>query len=207
MFPASAVRWPPARSRWASNAVVVLLPLVPVTHTVWATTPSLPARSPNHSAVPPMKRVPRAIAALAASPYGLMPGDFTTTSKPPSCSALASVMTWRCVSPRPRASSASVPLQNSVRGRSGRRLRIARWAARPSRPHPHSATRCPSSCEMRTQAFPERGGNALLVIDPQQRFDPQVAVAQLRTDLADEPLDQCVLAPFRASGERGHGRT
>src|SRR5690606_41741514 len=58
-----------------------------------------------------------------------------------------------------------------------------------------------------TQAFPERGGNALLVIDPQQRFDPQVAVAQLRTDLADEPLDQCVLAPFRASGERGHGRT
>jgi hypothetical protein len=80
MLPASAVRWPPARRRCASSAVVVLLPLVPVTQAAAWTTPSSPARSQNQSVVPPMKRVPRYEAAIASGLYGLMPGDFTTTS-------------------------------------------------------------------------------------------------------------------------------
>src|SRR5690606_32445293 len=71
---------PAARSRCASIAVLVLLPLVPVMHTALATTPSSPARVPNHNAVPPTRRVPVATAACASALYGLIPGDFTTTS-------------------------------------------------------------------------------------------------------------------------------
>ena len=57
MLPASAVRWPPARSKCAISAVVVLLPLVPVTQIVCA-----PGCSANQNALLPMKRVPDAIA-------------------------------------------------------------------------------------------------------------------------------------------------
>ena len=57
MLPASAVRNPAARSRCATSALVVLLPLVPVTQMVRAS-----GLAANHSAVPPTKRVPHACA-------------------------------------------------------------------------------------------------------------------------------------------------
>ncbi|KAG1247833.1 hypothetical protein G6F65_019949 [Rhizopus arrhizus] len=65
MLPTRPVRCPAARRRCATRAVVVLLPLVPVTHTVSCTMPSSAACAANHSAVPPMKDVPCSAAASA----------------------------------------------------------------------------------------------------------------------------------------------
>ncbi|GIX37163.1 MAG: hypothetical protein KatS3mg127_0402 [Silanimonas sp.] len=59
MLPASAVRSPAARSRKATRAVTVLLPLVPVTQTVCA-----PAFSENQIAVPLAKRTPLSSASI-----------------------------------------------------------------------------------------------------------------------------------------------
>src|SRR3546814_12501915 len=232
MLPHSAVRWPPARSRCASSAVVVLLPLVPVTQTVRAS-----GRSANHSAVPPMIIVPRSRAATASGRYGLMPGDLITTSKAASRSAVASVSTRKRASPSERTSSASPGEQKSVSSPAaspsespfpnpGRfptvagwssRARSARYAARPSRPQPQSATRLPSSCEMRTQLLPERRRNAvdstlaeliarLDVVDHQQRSDVEFPRVQLRQDLARTAFDDRVLLPLRAPRQRGHRR-
>src|SRR5690606_4004567 len=199
MLPVSAVRWPPTRSRCASSAEVVLLPLVPVTHTVRAS-----GRAANHSAVPPMKRVPCAAAASTSGRYGLMPGDLITISKADSRSAVASVSTTSPGSPSARASSASALVQNRV-SHAGNRCsdsplpvsragtaRSAAYAARPPRPQPHSATRLPASAAIsggkaRTQALPQRRGDAVLVIDDQQGFDIDLVAAQLRRDLAREP--------------------
>src|SRR5207342_304252 len=191
MLPASAVRYPPARNRRASNAVVVLLPFVPVTQIV---RPSRSAScSANHNAVPPMKRVPRSAAARASSRYGLMPGDFTTTSKAASASASTCVRATSSGSPSDPTSCASSSLQNSVNASDGSRERSARYAARPSRPQPQRATRLPSSCEMRTQAV-------------QQRGDVEFGRIELRADLAREAFDQRVFAPLRTLGQRRHRR-
>src|SRR5690606_36328855 len=209
MLPASAVRCPPARSRCASNAVVVLLPLVPVTQTVPGTTPSAPARSPNHSAVPPTKRVPRAPAAMASALYGLIPGDFTTTSYAASRSPVASASITSPGSSA-RASTASEALQTRPIPPPGSRVpspesRKARHAARPSRPHPQSATRRPSSSEMRTLLLPQRCRDAMFFVERQQRFDGQFRRIELRQDLAFEAAHQRVLAPSRSLHQRGHG--
>ena len=124
MLPASAVRKPAARSRCASSAEVVLLPLVPVTHSVRAMVPSC-ARSPNHNAVPPMKRVPFAAANSASGLLGLIPGDFTTTSKVASRSPLATCSMASSGSPQAMASAASAALQNRFSACCGRRERSA----------------------------------------------------------------------------------
>ena len=201
MLPTSAVQWPPARSRCASNAVVVLLPLVPVTHTVracgWAA---------NQSAVPPMKRVPCAAAASASGPYGLIPGDLTTTSNADSACASTRVQVCSSASPSAAASPASAWLQNRVSGRVGSAPRSQRQAARPSRPQPHSATALPSSCETCTQPLPQRHRHPVFAFDLQQRLDRQFARVELRQDLAGESRHQRILAPVRARGQRGHRR-
>ena len=125
MLPARAVRRPAARNRCASSDEVVLLPLVPVTQIVLAISPSAPARSPNHKPVPPMKRVPAAAACSASGLYGLMPGDFTTTSNAASRSPVATCSMASNGSAQALASAASASLQNSVSGCCGRRARNA----------------------------------------------------------------------------------
>jgi hypothetical protein len=77
MLPAKATRRPLARSRCATRAVVVLLPLLAVMQ-ITGTCGSRARCSPNHSAVPEVKRTPACSASAATPRYGLMPGDFTT---------------------------------------------------------------------------------------------------------------------------------
>src|SRR3546814_6364678 len=87
------------------------------------------------------------------------------------------------------------------------------FRSRPSRPQPQSATRLPSSCEMRTQLLPERRRNAvnstlaeliarLDVVDHQQRSDVGFPRVQLRQDLARKTFDDRVLLPLRAPRDR-----
>ena len=75
ILPASAVRLPAERSRWAIMAVVVDLPLVPVTQTRRPT-----AGSANHRPLELVKRTPLSAASAAGDAYGLMPGDLMTIS-------------------------------------------------------------------------------------------------------------------------------
>src|SRR3546814_17878598 len=88
------------------------------------------------------------------------------------------------------------------------RARSARYAARPSRPQPQSATRLPSSCEMRTQLLPERRRNAvnstlaeliarLDVVAHPQRSDVAFPRLHLRQDLARQTFADPVLLPTR----------
>src|SRR5690606_34709764 len=197
------------RSFCASKAVAVLLPFVPVTQTLPCTTPSTPARPPNHNAVPPRKRVPCAAAAMASAPYGLMPGDLTTTAYAERRPALASGSITRPGSSA-SASAASAALQNSARPAGAPSplpgSRSARQAARPSRPQPQSATRFPSSREMRTQLLPRRGRDPVLARRLQQWRDRQSRRVELRQDLALEAAHQRVLAPLRAVHQREHRR-
>src|SRR5687768_5315271 len=109
-----------------------------------------------------------------------MPGDFTTRSNAANRSAVASVSTDSNASPRARASLASSALQNSVSASCGNFERIARYAARPSRPQPQSATLrslseritsgALSGSELSTQAFPQLRGDAVLDGAPISRF-------------------------------------
>lgn len=62
MLPASTTRRPAARSRWATIAVVLLLPLVPVMAMVRAC-----GFAANHNAVPEVKRTPAASACITTS--------------------------------------------------------------------------------------------------------------------------------------------
>jgi hypothetical protein len=129
MLPASAVRLPAARSRCAISALTVLLPLVPVTQIVLS-----PACSANHRPVPPTKLVPIISASAAGEAYGLMPGDFTTTSNEASLAASGSVSMVRLGSSIAAIAAASSSLQNTVTGCRGSRQRNDASAARPSRP-------------------------------------------------------------------------
>src|SRR5688572_9619184 len=133
-----------------------------------------------------------------------MPGDLTTTSNAESASALTCVDACSCGSPSAATSTASFASQKTVSASEGNRERNARYAARPSRPQPHSATRRPSSEEMRTQGRPQRGRDAVFVVELEQRRQFEFARVELRPDLARETLDQRVLAPLRSRGERGH---
>ena len=208
MLPASAVTWPPARSRCASSAVLVLLPLVPVTQTVRAAV----ACSANHSAVPPMKRVPCSAAAKASARYGLIPGDFTTTSKADNRAAVASVSTVSCGSPSACASAASSVEQNSVSGKS-RQARTDR-AHRPRGLRGPSPTARPGGLQAAgcmQRAAHATGPRASAECAARRRAPAAArsrksAGIELRPDLAREALDQRVLAPFRARGQRRHRR-
>src|SRR5687767_6255295 len=80
MLPACTAGRPAAVSTTAASALVVLLPLVPVTHSV-----GTPRAANSARATPvPDARVVRAASARASSRYGLIPGDRNTTSQPAS---------------------------------------------------------------------------------------------------------------------------